>query len=130
MSSHKTEFVLAVKDPKEITSIYLSEEERNKILTMKDRNPNRKPITDRPSLDPLVREKAALLVEELYKEQLAYNEFLIDARRSAKLNEWETNFIQSLWNGFQRGSLIRFEDLTPKMLEAAKKIRRKIYDVG
>lgn len=129
MSGHKTEFVLAIKDPKEITSTYLSEEERNKMITMKDKNPNRKPITDRPSLDPLVREKAALLVEELYKEQLAYNEFIIDARRSAKLNEWETNFIQSLWNGFQRGSLIRFADLSEKMLVAAKKIRKKLYAI-
>lgn len=74
-----------------------------------------------------IQKIAAALVDNLYQEQKRFNEFLLDARKYPNLTAWETNFISSLHEGFQRGTLLRFEDLTPKMLTAAKKIRSKLY---
>lgn len=121
MGVRKDFFTLAVKDPKEITSQHY--EDKKVIPNGGHRGAYSK------GYDIDTKAVANRLVEELYKEQLAYNEFLLDARKYPNLSEWERSFTNDLWQGFQRGICIRFEDLSPRQLIAARRIQKKLYSL-
>lgn len=74
-----------------------------------------------------IREELAAKKEALNKN---YKEFLTDAAKSPKLTSWEADFIKSLNTNWNMGIQVRFDELSEKQLDVAKRIQAKIYRIG
>lgn len=70
------------------------------------------------------------LSERITKAEDNYRKLLFDAGASAKLNEWEVGFIQSLQTMRMSEIVTRYSELSVKQQTSLNRIEEKIYAVG
>lgn len=71
-----------------------------------------------------------LLRKKHEQEILEFTNLLHDAALSAKLNEWEKEFIRGMKKNNGKGLYTRMKDLSEKQQEVMKRIEIKIYAIG